>query len=122
MLYQGRIRTTLCAALCTLLILNGGCGAPSPEQTVTQQKQAEDFKPKWKEVSAIVVKSGGTVDPFDPERPYTMRIIMPGETSTHQARKTAKMIRERLHEKAVVYVYDDTRKRLARADAYGTSD
>lgn len=118
-MFHPRRKTALCALICTASVLLNGCSGPSPETVAAEEKKVADFIPKWKEVAAIVTKSGGTVEPYEPSAPYTMRITMPGQPTAYEARKTAKMIRERLHEKAIVYVNDDTGKRLAKAAPWG---
>jgi hypothetical protein len=112
-------RTRLSAALCLFITILSGCSEPSPEVVAAEKKQVADFQPTWKKVAAIVTKNGGSVEAYEPDAPYTMRITMPGQPTAYEARKTAKMVRESLHEKAIVYVSDDTGKRLAKAAPWG---
>ena len=115
-------------ALMTALVFLCGCaqrGMSTAEREAQSapakaEQDAADFRANWDTVAAVLRGENAVVETWTEQAPYTMRILLPGTTSEYEARKLANTTRERLGEKAVVYIYDDTRKQLAKASPWGT--
>jgi hypothetical protein len=71
-------------------------------------------------VREVLEKMPGVTVEADPQAPNTMRIHIDRlDVTKDGAEQIASMAQSRLGDKAIVYVYDASTRRLARADAYG---
>ncbi len=117
------VSARLCLA--TLLLFaftgNSGCSSPpTPEEAKAEKKEKTDFRKRWEDAAAILRKSKNTVEPYSEDAPHTLRVLLVQEVTQHDARKLAISIRKVLGEEGIVYIYDDTRKQLAKASSWGT--
>ena len=81
---------------------------------------------RWQSVARALESSGAphlAVEPYNPNVPGTMRIIISGEMgramSAYEARELAANARSRLGDNAIVYVKDGTGKTLGKAAPWG---
>lgn len=82
-------------------------------------------RPTWDAVAAVLNSESVTVEAFDPQAPGTMRIVVSGHVARtitdYDARKLVVEARNRLGDKAIVYLKDDAGKTLAKAAPWGVS-
>ena len=97
-------------------------GSSSPSTT-----SGNVSRERWDTIAATLKEQGApymSVEPYDSTAPNTMRIILSGriarDMSAYDARRLAATTRSRLGDSAIVYVKDDTGKRLAKAAPWGT--
>jgi hypothetical protein len=121
----------LAACLCMTLFV--GCSGPplSPAEQEAQNSASSGssaetsdgnatFRTRWDQVAQTFRDTGNFVEAYDDTAPWTMRVQLRMEVPAHDARKLAVTAREGMGDKAIVYIYDDTRKQLAKASSWGT--
>lgn len=83
------------------------------------------FTERFRRVSEIFVKQGASVDPWDPNARWTMRVYFPSnmamDMSDSQAKEVAAMAQSRLGDNAIVYVKSESGRTLAKAAPWGVS-
>jgi hypothetical protein len=92
---------------------------PSPGATTTAT--ANRVSPeRFAAVQSALEATPGVRVERDPQAPRTMRIHLSRlDVPAHEARQLARMAQSRLGDDAIVYVYDASGMRLARATVYG---
>lgn len=83
----------------------------------------DEYKARFDKMSATFRQQGARVDPMDPDYPYTMRVYLPASVSMdmteRQANEMAGMARERLHDKAIVYINTESGQTIGKATPWG---
>lgn len=94
--------------------------APPPEP---ESRTDTSYEARFAAVSKIFTDMGARVDPLDPSVPYTMRAYLPNsvamDLTERQARELAGMARERLDEKAIVYIKTEAGQTIGKATPWG---
>ncbi|MBS1723478.1 MAG: hypothetical protein JSS66_11050 [Armatimonadetes bacterium] len=82
-----------------------------------------DYRQRFETVADAFRQQGASVDAFDPQFPYTMRIYLPSrvamDMTDNQARELAGLTRTKLDDKAIVYLKSEGGQTLAKAAPWG---
>ncbi len=102
----------------TVEVPNSAAAAPMPAR-----ENDSEYRARFAAVANIFIEMGARVDPFDPSHPYTMRAYLPNsvalDITDRQAREIAGMARERLHDRAIVYIKTEAGQTIGKATPWG---